>query len=93
MQISPLRLLIIGVVHELKPASDVDKLLHLRSLAFEICTLKNLPAKSLSAKDSQHNILDKQIDFQKRSKQVLLVTSFKEDKNKKGTKTKRLAKK
>ena len=50
MQISPLGLLITSVIHKLRPASDVSKLLHLGSLAFEICIPKDSPAKSLSAK-------------------------------------------
>ena len=52
MQINPLRLLITGVIHELKLALDISKLLHLGSLIFEIYIFKNLLAKSLLAKGS-----------------------------------------
>ena len=59
MQISFLKLLIISVIHKLESALDISGLLYLKSLAFEIYTPKDLLAKLLLAKGSQHNVLNK----------------------------------
>lgn len=63
MQIDPLKLLITSIIHKLKSALNVSKLLHLGSPTFEIYILKDLLTRSLLAKSSQHNVSNKQIDF------------------------------
>ena len=77
MQINPLKLLTTSVIHKLKPALNISKPLHLESPAFEIYIPKDSPAKPPLAKDSQHNVSNKQINFQKKSKQISPIASFK----------------
>ena len=93
MQISPLRLLTTGVIHELEPASDIGGPLHLGGPASEICTPKDSPTRPPSAKGSQHNVWDKQIDFRKRSKQVPPIANSEKNESEEGTETERPAKK